>query len=194
MGIQAKAQRMSDMMRLIEEHEPMLPEDRPTDVGSAVSLVRWLVEREKLAPRVVVAAANPDSGLSFADVTTVITSADDLSTTTRKARIYTKDGAERRSRLALCLTAMERSRGLVPFESVTELVSLVHSAHLTRIHESMRAVADVADRYLASLARREDDAEDLLMELADAVTRFAVARTGAPPSWVNVLDVEEVEH
>lgn len=173
----------NEKMNLIETHDPELPKS-VRNLGQAVAVVRQLIERECLAPRVVCAVADPMSMLSFEEVRMVtIVDGDGIRDKRSADPIYTKEGADLRLRLVMGITALQESGNLGPFDGVNDLVGTVYHVWQFRLVQSMRKVCDVGLEYIGALAAKSDSADGLVGELAAAVAKYNLIQTGALPPW-----------
>lgn len=172
-------------VKWIEDHAPGFPSGSVRSLGQAVSVVRQLIEREQLAPRVICASANPDSELSFEDVRRVIVvdGDGDIRDNRSPEPIYTPKGSKERLRLVLGITALEESGALAPFVSVPDLVGTVYNVWQFRLIQSMRKTCDTAVSFIAAIAKKSDDANLLVGYLAEAAAAYVRVQTGEVPDW-----------
>lgn len=171
------------ILELIESNPPGFP-DAVRSVGSAISVVRQLIERESLVPRVVAGIADPDSVLTFTDVRMVTVSGGDGVKASRSLEpIYTEAEALHRLQLLMGISGLAATGNLSPFGSVAELATTVMDLRQHRISKAMHRVCDTAEKYIGSLATRSDKSEILVAELADAVAVHIFLQNGTRPKW-----------
>ena len=177
---------MSDeKLKLIDDNAPRLPE-KVRSLGDAIALVWQLIERERLTPRVICIASDPDHDLGFEDVKRT-TTVDGLGFKEVEKLVYTAKGAEKRLRLAMGMVVLQGAGQLSPFGGINDIVNHVYQIWEFRLAQAMRHCSEIACRFLAELHSGDGNSEPVLFELFKAAAAFHTVDTGSKPKWAKGL-------